>query len=142
MKTKPKRIVIDTNIIVAALRSRRGASNKLMQLIGTKKFIPCLSVGLILEYEEVLLREFPKLEKAKIKQLLDYLCLASEHTRIHFSWRPSLKDPDDDMLLELAVAAEAEYIITYNGSDFKGLNKFEPKAIPPKELLELIGELS
>ncbi len=141
MKTKP-RIVIDTNVVVSALRSKNGASNKLVKLIGTNKFTTCVSVGLIFEYEDVLTRQFHKLGKFKVAHFLDYICSATEHIKIHFLWRPSLNDPNDDMLLELAVAAKANYIVTYNVADFRETHKFNIKIVTPKQFLELIGELS
>lgn len=113
------KIVIDTNVVVSALRSVNGASNKLMSLIGTGRFKSCISVGLILEYEDVLNREIHNLNKDDVKDFLNYICSASEHTKIHYLWRPTLKDPNDDMLLELAVAAQVDYIVTYNIIDFK-----------------------
>jgi putative PIN family toxin of toxin-antitoxin system len=141
MKNKPK-VVIDTNVVLAALRSLNGASNKLMTLVGTDKFTTCISIGLILEYEDVLSRKLHNLKKTQVKQFLEYICLVSEHTKVHFLWRPTLKDPGDDMLLELAVAARAPYIITYNMADFKGVDKFNIEAIKPRDFLGLIGELS
>src|SRR5690349_16157484 len=104
---KNPKIIIDTNVVLTALRSVNGASNKLMQLVGTKKFTLCISVGLILEYEDVLTRKIHKLSKTQVNQFLDYICSASEHVKVHYSWRPTLKDPSDDMVLELAVAASA-----------------------------------
>ncbi len=134
---KPK-IVLDTNVIVSALRSQVGASNKLMTYIGTEKFTSCISVPLVLEYEEVLRRLLSGVGKSKIEQYVDYICYASERVQIHFLWRPYLKDPDDDMLLELAVAAHANYIVTYNISDFVGIDKFNIEAITPQQLLRII----
>src|SRR5690348_14384052 len=139
MKNKLK-VVIDTNVILSALRSLNGASNKLMSLVGISKFIPCISIGLILEYEDVLSRKLHQLNKVQIKQFLDYICLVSEPIKVHFLWRPTLKDPGDDMLLELAVAAKAPYIITYNTMDFKETYKFGIDPIKPKDFLSLIGE--
>lgn len=81
------------------------------------------------------------LSKTQIRQFLDYICSTSEHTRIHFLWRPTLSDPSDDMLLELAVAVSAKHIVTFNISDFKGIKKFNIEAITPKHFLQLIGEL-
>jgi len=138
---KKMRVIIDTNVVLSALRSLNGASNKLMTLLGTDKFIPCISIGLILEYEDVLSRRIHNLNKTQVKQFLDYICLVSEHTKIHFLWRPTLKDPSDDMLLELAVAASASYIITYNIVDFREAKKFNIEIIKPKDFLNLIGEL-
>jgi putative PIN family toxin of toxin-antitoxin system len=141
MKNKLK-VVIDTNVVLSALRSLNGASNKLMTLLGTDKFIPCISIGLILEYEDVLSRKLHNLNKIQVKQFLDYICLVSEQTKVHFLWRPTLKDPRDHMLLELAVAARASYIITYNIVDFKEANKFNIEIIRPRDFLDLIGEPS
>ena len=73
--------------------------------------------------------------------ILDYLCMVSEHRRIFFLWRPFLKDPKDDMVLELAVEAEVEYIVTHNLKDFHGVEHFGIKAITPKEFLRKIGEI-
>ena len=63
------------------------------------------------------------------------------HRRIFFLWRPFLKDPKDDMVLELAVEAEVEYIVTHNLKDFHGAEHFGIKAITPKEFLRKIGEI-
>lgn len=137
---KPK-IVIDTNIIIAALKSRQGASNKLLQLFGTKKFIHNVSVSLILEYEEVIRRLFPDLSEQKINYLLDYICATSQYTNIYYLWRPYLKDPKDDMILELAVASKTDFIVTFNEKDFRLAKDFGIKVFNPKELLLLMGEL-
>ena len=53
-------------------------------------------------------------------KFVDYLCAASEHQAIYFSWRPQLPDPNDEFILELAVAAGASHIVTFNGADFRG----------------------
>lgn len=124
------------------MRSRNGASNKLMTLVGTGKFVPCISIALILEYEDVLARKVHNLTKNQIKEFLDYICLESEHTKIYFLWRPTLKDPSDDMLLELAIAANAQYIVTYNIADFKAAIKFNVEIITPVNFLKQIGEIS
>jgi putative PIN family toxin of toxin-antitoxin system len=138
---KPK-IVIDTNVIIAALKSRKGASNKLLQLFGTNKFISNISVALIVEYETVIKRLFSNLNEREVNDFLDYVCAISKHIKIYYLWRPCLKDPKDDMVLELAVAAEADYIVTYNLKDFKLAKKFGIKVVTPLEILILMGELS
>ena len=56
----------------------------------------------------------PDLSEQAINDLLDYICATSKHTKIYYLWRPCLKDPKDDMVLELAVAAKADFIVTYN----------------------------
>lgn len=135
-------IVIDTNVIIAALKSNRGASNKLLQLFGQDKFIHNISVALILEYEAVIKRLLPRFGKQKLNDFLDYICAASLHTHIYYLWRPQLRDPKDDMILELAVASDADFIVTYNSRDFKLIHEFNVKAVTPKTLLELVGESS
>ncbi|GAA5523001.1 putative toxin-antitoxin system toxin component, PIN family [Aliifodinibius salicampi] len=135
-------VVIDTNVLISALRSNRGASFKLISLIGTGKFDISLSVPLLLEYEAVSKRKkFDHLIETDIDDLLNYLCNVADKRDIFFLWRPFLKDPKDDMILELAVEAGCEYIITYNLDDFKGVEQFGVEAITPKQFLIKIGEL-
>lgn len=141
MKNKIRKIVIDINVMVAALRSSRGASHKLMTLLDTGKYKAHLSVSLVLEYEDVLNRNITKMSQKSIQDFLDYFCKVSEHQKIHFLWRPHLKDACDDMVLELAVAAQADSIITYNKKDFCNIDEFGLRALTPKEFLEDIGEL-
>ena len=135
-------IVIDTNVLYSALRSNKGASFKLIELIGTGKFDLSLSVPLLLEYEEVLKRsELGGLTEADIDSLLNYICKVADKRDIYYLWRPFLKDPKDDMILELAFESGSNYIITYNLNDFNGIHRFGIEAIPPKVFLERIGEL-
>ncbi len=137
-------VVIDTNIIVSALRSRDGASFHLVSLLGeSDKFEINISVALVLEYEDAakrLIGQIPVTERA-IDDLLDYICEIAHEQKIFFLWRPFLKDPNDDMVLELAVAAGCHFIVTYNKQDFKNLKPFGIKAISPAEFLAMIGEL-
>ena len=138
------KIVIDTNIIVAALLSRKGASFRLISLIDQGYFDFYLSVPLVLEYEEVLLRLLPKLTLTKkdVGSFLDYFCKVGKHQKIFFLWRPYLKDPKDDMVLELAVNASCEYLVSFNLKDFKGSDKFGIKPLTPKDFLTEIGVLN
>ena len=100
-----------------------------------------LSTALLLEYEEVARKLTADLwiEPIKIEDVLNYLCDISVKPGIFFSWRPFLKDQDDDMILELAVAGRADYIVTFNKSDFKGAERFGVNAVTPKEFLIKIG---
>ena len=140
---KPAQIVIDTNVVLAAQRSTRGASAKLMSLIGTGLFEVHVSVPLVLEYEEVLLRQRASLGliHEDVTHLVDALCALAHHQEIHFLWRPYLRDAGDELVLELAVAAGCDFIVTYNESDFSGTERFGIDVINPKTLLERIGEL-
>ena len=133
-------IVIDTNVFVTALRSRRGASYKLLFEINRDKFRQNISTSLIFEYESAAKRE-TKLPKKQIDAILDTICQISRKSKIFFLWRPFLRDPKDDFILELAIESESEYIITYNKKHFKNVEKFGIKLLDPKEFLEKIGEL-
>jgi putative PIN family toxin of toxin-antitoxin system len=136
-------VVIDTNVFITALASQRGASYKLLSLINNGKYQINLSVPLTLEYEAIAKRMAGdlKLTESDIDNILDYMIGLANHWKIHYLWRPLVKDPGDDMLLELAVTAGCEYIITYNIRDFKNIEPFGIKAITPKEFLTHIGEL-
>jgi putative PIN family toxin of toxin-antitoxin system len=136
-------IVIDTNVIVAGLSSRRGSSFQLLILIGTGQFDINLSVPLVLEYTDVLLRELPNLylSREEVDDLIDFYCSVGIPHEIFFLWRPFLRDPKDDMVLELAVKAGCQSIITYNTRDFAGVEQFGLSLLEPSEFLRLIGKL-
>jgi len=137
------KIVIDTNVFVAALRSQRGASFKLLMLIDSGKFEVNVSVPLVLEYEGVakgLVGEIGPSSR-DIDSILDYVCAVARHRAVFYLWRPLLRDPKDDMVLELAVSAGCDFIVTYNRLDFEGTEKFGIEAVTPKEFLQGIGEL-
>ncbi len=137
-------IVFDTNILVTALRSKRGASYKLLTLVKSGKFVIHISVPLVLEYEDVakrLLEDISLTEQA-VEDIIDYLCIVAQRQQIFYLWRPFLRDPKDDMVIELAVAASCDFIITYNKRDFRGARRFGLRVVTPKEFLEEIGELS
>jgi putative PIN family toxin of toxin-antitoxin system len=133
-------VVIDTNVLVAGLRSRRGSAFQLLSRIGTAKFDIHLSVPLVLEYTDVLLRELPNLyiNRDEVEELIDFYCAVGVLHEIFFLWRPFLRDPKDEMVLELAVKAGCESIITYNTRDFVGVEQFGLKLLKPSEFLHLI----
>lgn len=137
------KIVIDTNVFVAALRSQRGASFKLLMLIDSGKFEVNVSVPLVLEYEGVAKRLVGEIGPSSrdIDSILDYVCAVARHRAVFYLWRPLLRDPKDDMVLELAVSAGCDFIVTYNRLDFEGTEKFGIEVVTPKEFLQGIGEL-
>lgn len=139
---KKYKIVIDTNVIVSALKSRNGFSFKLLSIIDDKRFKVFISVPVLLEYEDSLKRDRTKikLNKNDIDAILDYICFISEKREIFFLWRPYLRDLKDDMFLELAVESDSDYIITFNKKDYEGVEKFNIKILTPKEFLKKIGE--
>ncbi len=136
------KVVLDTNVLVAALRSRKGASFRLLSLLGKGLYTPCISVPLVFEYEDVLKREAKgiPLTGEDIDDFLDYVCSASERRPVFFLWRPALKDPRDDFLLELAVESGSQYIVTFNVRDFEGCERFGIEVVTPRELLQRLGE--
>ena len=136
-------IVLDTNIIVAALRSKKGASNRLLSLVGTDKFEIHDSVSLILEYEDVLQRQRAELGLSRddVADFIDSICSMAHHHKVYFLWRPVLSDANDELVLELVVTARCEYIVTHNIRDFKGSDKFGIKSITPREFLRIIHEV-
>jgi putative PIN family toxin of toxin-antitoxin system len=140
----PPQIVIDTNVFVSALRSQLGASYKLLSLLDTGKFEINLSVPLVIEYEDVGKRLVGKkagLRASDIDDILDYVCSVAHRRKVYYLWRPFLSDPKDDMVLELAVSAGCEIIVTYNKDDFAGVEQFGIRAITAQEFLHEIGEL-
>ena len=136
-------MLLDTNVLVAGLRSRKGAAFRLLSLVGKGHFEICLSVPIVLEYEEVLLRQLEQLEftEVDVQDLLDYFCSVGNHQEIYYLWRPYLRDAKDDSLLEAAVAGNCEAIITYNRRDFAGAERFGVEILTPGEFLKRIGEL-
>lgn len=140
---KKNGFVIDTNILVSALMSKRGASYKILSLLPSGKFDFHISVPLICEYESVLKRSELGLTwtMQDIDDLIDIICLLGIKHEIWYLWRPLLQDAKDDFVAELAVTAQAEGIVTQNIRDFRGLDKFDVDLLTPKEFLQRIGEV-
>jgi putative PIN family toxin of toxin-antitoxin system len=135
-------VVIYTNVIVSALRSQRGASALLLSMLDRGLFEMHISVPLALEYEDVLLRKRDELGLSAndVVELVDSLCaVARRHDRIYFTWRPMLPDERDEHILDLAVKAQCQAIITYNVRDFSGIERFGIRAIDPQSFLREIG---
>ena len=123
-------VILDTNVIIAGLRSRRGASFALLERLDAGDFEISVSVPLILEYDV----------RADVDVVLDFLCAVAHHRQIFFLWRPFLRDPNDDMVLEVAVEAQCAYIVTFNLRDFVGIEQFGLQAITPGQFLALLGD--
>ena len=135
--------MLDTNVVVAALRSRRGASAAVLLGAGTGQFEFCISVALFFEYESALKRPDAgiALSVTAIDAILDHLAAAGHQQAIFFLWRPVLPDPGDDHVLELAVAGRCDAIATYNRRDFRGADRFGVQIVsPPEFLVELRSE--
>ena len=133
------RVILDTNVLVAGLRSRTGASHRILELMDVGKVTPVVSVPLMFEYEEVLLRAgmLPHLTAAEVQAFLDYLASHAEAQPVYFLWRPLLADADDDMIAEVALASQVDYIITNNVRDFAAAQPLGVHAMMPGEFLKL-----
>jgi putative PIN family toxin of toxin-antitoxin system len=134
---KAPNVVLDTNVLIAALKSQRGSAYKLLISLVDDLYIPNVSVPLFLEYESIAKRAgtVEGLSHQNIEAILDYILSKSSIRQIFYLWRPYLKDPKDDLVLEVAVESQSEYIITFNKKDFKGIEKFGIRALTPKEFL-------
>ena len=135
--------VIDTNVLVAAMRSKLGASYKLLKTLGHPSWRPNLTVAVLLEYESVLKRNCNEfgLTELDVDELLDAICSESGMHRLYFQWRPIASDPGDDFLLEAAIASRSDFIITFNQRHFRESRSFGIECLTPQELLIPIGEL-
>ncbi|WP_416274542.1 putative toxin-antitoxin system toxin component, PIN family [Lamprobacter sp.] len=136
--------MLDTSVLVAAARSRYGASRALMSLLPDARIQPALSVPLFEEYRATLLRRenlagrLPR----EVDDFLDYLISISHLQEIYYRWRPVLVDPDDDFVLELAVAASCRYIVTHNLRDFRGVERWGIEPLPPGLLLRRLETMA
>ncbi len=137
-------IVLDTNVLVSALRSRRGASFRLLSLVGTGRFTLHVSVPLVLEYESALKHLVDKvpLTPEDMDAVLDYLVSVARRHHIYFLWRPFLPDPKDDMVLEVAVTGRCSHIVTHNVRHFRRVESvFGIHVVTPQAFLRLLGVL-
>ena len=134
-------MVLDTNVVLSALKSASGASFQLIRLIRSGKLHPAISAPLMFEYEDVTSRPdlLPHLSPSDISGFLDWFASVSNHHKVYFLWRPLLKDPKDDMVLEAAASGGADYLVTYNISDFNRAASIGIRVITPAELLILIS---
>ena len=131
---------MDTNVLFAGLYSASGASYQILRLLDAGIIIPVISTALLFEYEDVLKRKQKELALShkQVDIILDNICAFSKFQKIYFLWRPYLKDPKDDHILEVAVASNTKTIVTHNLKDFVGVKHFGIKAIQPGKFLEVI----
>ena len=134
------RVALDTDVIVAARRSRTGASNRLLGELRMGRLVAVASVGMMVEYEAVLKRpDMLRAMRASMEDVdgfLDALAVLIVPVTPHFLWRPVLRDPADEMVLDAAVCGGAEAIVTFNGRDFlPGAGRFGVAVLSPAETL-------
>ena len=140
---KLTRIIIDTNVYVSGLRSKHGMSYRLLTFLGGRLFRPVVTVPLVIEYEKSLCDSRTEIPFTgdEIRKYLNYVCSVSDCRKVHFLWRPFLRDLKDDMVLEAAVSGQCEFIVTFNLKDFRGIEKFGIVAITPGDFLRKKGKL-
>lgn len=135
------KIVVDTSVLVAALRSRVGASHALLRRLPDARFRIALSITLYMEWQAVLTRPEhlpPGVTPAQVLAFLRYLASIAHHQDIHYLWCPVLRDPNDDMVLECALASGSRLIVTHNLSDFRRAESFGVQAVTPAQFLDAL----
>ncbi len=135
-------VVIDTNVIVSGLQSDMGYSHKLLEKLPSRVFNISISVPLVLEYEAQLKKNLTPeiLSEEDINDFIDYICKIGHKTPIYYLWRPFLKDPFDDHVLELALASQSRYIVTFNKKDFSNTEQYGINTVNPGEFFDVLGE--
>lgn len=136
-------MVLDTSVLVAGLRSRRGASFRVLSQLGRNPALQIsVSVPRVLEYEAVLKRKDKvPLSDRETDDVLDFLCWVANHRQIFFLWRPFLRDPGDDLVLEVAVSCGADAILTHDQGRCEGVEStFGIRVLTPGEFLRALEE--
>jgi putative PIN family toxin of toxin-antitoxin system len=136
-------IVLDTSVVVAALRTRLGAGNAVLRLVVQRKVVALATPPLFLEYEDVLKRPEHQLVHGltpeAVDQFLAELAALVEPVEVHFQWRPQSRDPSDEMVLEAAINGQANALVTYNVKDFaEAAERFRISVLRPGDLLKKV----
>jgi putative PIN family toxin of toxin-antitoxin system len=137
------RLVLDTDVVVAAMRSPAGASAEILRLARRGKVALLVTVSLAVEYESVCIRTEHRLaaglSEEEVGIFLDALVALAEPVETHYLWRPQLRDPGDEMVLEAAVNGRAEGLVTFNVRDFGSAPaRFGIDVMLPREAIERI----
>ena len=135
------RVVLDTTVLVAASRSRNGASFQLVSMLPSRQFEIALTIALYTEWQAVLTRPEhlpPGITAEAALGFLRYLASTAHLQDVHFLWRPFLRDPDDDMVLECAASSGSQFIVTHNTRDFRRAPELKVQAILPGDFLKLL----
>lgn len=137
------RVVLDTSVVVAGLRTRLGAGNAVLRLVAEQRIVPLATPPLFLEYEDVLKRPEQQLAHglapSSVDEFLAELAALIEPVEVHFLWRPQTPDPNDEMVLEAAINGQADALVTYNVGDFDTMEqRFKIPVMQPADLLRKV----
>jgi len=139
------RVVLDTSVLVAGLRSQLGASSRVLYAVAERRCIPLVTTAVFLEYEAVLLRSEQRLATGMspedVEEFLAAFASAAEPVELNFYWRPQLRDPADELMLEAAVNGRAEALVTHNVGDFQSATaRFGVRTLTPGACLKEIAK--
>ena len=140
---KRYRVILDTNVILAAMRSQTGASHRLLLTIGHPRWQSVITPALMYEYEDVARRpgNAPGSSHRDITNILDLIYQQSRRQLVWFSWRPLSSDPGDDAILEAAIAGGGDYVVSFDERHLRAAREFGIEVLKPSELLKKIGEI-
>lgn len=132
--------MIDTNVLIAALRSSSGASHEILLAADRGDFELPLSVPLLAEYDDVSARPDAgiTIPPSAVDTIIGRIAQIAHKQPIYYLWRTILPDPKDDMVLELAIASGSSHIVTFNRRDFSPASKFGISVLLPSEFLPLL----
>ena len=136
------RAILDTNVVLSALRSRNGASFEIMKRFELGEFTLMLSNTVLAEYEEILKRELVPLgfSHVWIEQFLDELCFEAQSFKPSASWKPAFPDPDDEPLAQLAMESKIDYLVTHNVRHFPADRLPAVRVVDPKTFLDILRQ--
>jgi putative PIN family toxin of toxin-antitoxin system len=138
-----KRVALDTSILVAALRTRAGAGNAVLRLVANRRLVALATGPLFLEYEDVLKRPDQRIAHGLTLEMVDEflaeVAALVEPVEVRFLWRPQVRDPSDEMVLEAAINGRADALVTYDIRDFAVAGeRFAVLVLRPSELLKMV----
>src|SRR5579875_1348066 len=135
-------LILDTSVLIAGLRSSLSASFALLDLVGSGRFTIGLTAALVLEYEAVCMRSLEALGLTAddVRELLDYFCRVGKLAAIRYGVRPSVADPNEELVLEAAIATGSDWIISHNIRDMAaGAARYGIEVMTPGEALRRLG---
>lgn len=132
--------MIDTNVLIAALRSSSGASHQILLAADRGDFEVALSVPLLAEYDDVATRSKSgiTIPAKAVDAIISRIAMVSHKQPIYYLWRPLLPDPKDDMVLEVAIASGSSHIVTFNHKDLHPAKNFGIAVVKPSEFIQLL----